>query len=287
MSFVARLSALLAVLAVLATGAFAAPAFASAPVKHGKVTATNGSVRATLSYHRTRQFGSAKFARMQLLINSAFGAQTLTLNGLASYLGKPILTLTDLTGDGVPDAIVDTYSGGAHCCSISAFALSGPAGWAPPFTKNWADLGYQLKTLPGSALPVLVSDDPRFTNVFSSFADSVPPISIWSLAGGKLADVTRNFPDQVRADAGHAQHFWRVHGKQDPEAAQSGLAGWIADLTLLGDTAGAKAALAAAAARGDLNNNPSFVGKLGTDLMKWGYTNDPYAYGLTTGIAEN
>ncbi|MEH3055144.1 MAG: hypothetical protein PGN13_14290 [Patulibacter minatonensis] len=266
----------------------------------GAVTKTANGVTATVTYTRSSASGLVSYAPLRLTIRARgrTTARRLPITGDAkgAYNVRPGLTIRDVTGDGTPDVIVDVFSGGAHCCSVSAIARSTPKSWSKPLVHNWRDHGYRLIDAGGSATPEFVSDDARFTGAYAAYAITASPIQILSLEGGRMADVTRQFPDDIRTDVTQWQTRWQEVGKEKEEAVRKdggrqAAAAWIADLLLLGDTDAAKAVYATASARGDFSNFPAgpgvtFGSQFGHDLKAWGYLTDPAVIGLTDGPAD-
>ena len=269
-----------------------AAALAKPKAVPGKVTAKSGGVTATLSYQRRKTSGTLKvYGKLRLTVRGP-GRKTLVsvkLRGEAAegWLVKPTVTLGDVTGDGVVDAIVQTYTGGAHCCSVSAVAASTEKGWAKPVVRNWADFGYEVKDLGGTAQLEFVSVDQRFVGAYGPYAVSRAPLQVFRLQDGEFTDVTREFPDWIKQDVTDKAKDWQDASTLEADirglAGRTAAAAWIADLLLLGDTAAAKAVVDASAARGDFTGEEAkgFTGQLGHDLKAWGYLADPTAIGLT------
>lgn len=263
----------------------------SAAAKTGVVVKRADGVTATLSYVRKGGGSSiVRYSQLRLTVRAS-GRTTLRRlllkgKGGTAYLTRPQVTVRELTGDGVPDVLVDVFTGGAHCCSISTIVRSTPKSWGSPLVHDWADHSYQLKDAGGSSTPEFITDDPRFTGAYAAYAVSASPIRIYSMEGGQLKVVTTQFPDWIRQDVTQWEQRWQdIAKEQDADiVAQGGraaVAAWVADLALLQQFDAAKAVLAAAEARGDFKDFPGFGGQLGHDLKAWGYLADPAAIGLT------
>lgn len=264
---------------------------ATVSAKTGVVVKRGDGVTATVSYTRTGGGSSiVRYSQLRLTVRAS-GRTTLRRlllkgKGGTAYLTRPRVTVREITGDGVPDVIIDVFTGGAHCCSISTIVRSTPKSWGSPRVHDWADHSYQLKDAGGSTTPEFITDDPRFTGAYAAYAVSASPIRIFSMEGGQLKVVTTQFPDWIRQDVTQWEQRWQEIGKEtDPEiVAQGGraaVAAWVADLVLLQQFDAAKAVLAAAQARGDFKDAPGFGGQLGHDLKAWGYLTDPAVIGLT------
>lgn len=274
------------------------PAASAEAAERGKSVRKVGGVTATVSYVRAKSGSARRYRDLRLTVR-AKGRTTLKSVKLRrsareSWMTAPRVRLVDVTADGILDAIVDVYTGGAHCCSITAVARSAKRGWRKPMNRNWADYGYRLEDLGGSPLPEFRARDARFTGAYTAFAASRSPIRIFSLGGGgDYVDVTRRFPAAIAEDASVHAEMWSVVPQVSDDAfirAEAGRAAavaWIADLLLLGDTRRAAEVVAAARARGDFDGfadpggQPLELGtKLGRDLKAWGYIEDPTLIGL-------
>lgn len=101
----------------------------------------------------------------------------------------------DLTKDGVPEAILSTFSGGAHCCTtVYVYSLT-----TPPRLLLEADVAHSggviPKQLDGTGPLELVTGDWRFAyDLDMSFADSPALTQVYAYQGGRYVDATRQFP---------------------------------------------------------------------------------------------
>jgi hypothetical protein len=139
--------------------------------------------------------------------------------------------VTDLDGDGEPEVLVDTFSGGAHCCVTARLLTWDGTGYTPK-DISYGDVGYALKDADGDGRPELVGYDPRFSTVFTAFAASAFPPQIFHIEKGATVDVTRKFPAVVRADAKLRLRELRKAKRGDD--ARGVLAAYVADQYLLG-----------------------------------------------------
>jgi hypothetical protein len=104
----------------------------------------------------------------------------------------------DVTGDGIPDLVVERWSGGAHCCCrVSIFSIG-------PEFKKIADIGedgafddvggensgYLFKDLNGDGVPELVGNDWTFAYWWTSFSQSPAPRFILRYDGTKYVLAT-------------------------------------------------------------------------------------------------
>ena len=192
--------------------------------------------------------------------------------------GDSPLTVRDLDGDGEPEVILDTYTGGAHCCSVSVIFRRVGSTYVRSIAW-WGNPGYRLEDLDRDGSPELRSADDTFGYLFTSWVSSGEPVLIFHYAGGRLTDMTRDFPKAIQADA---DRYWQA--AQEQLAARDGeargfLAAWAADMANLGKVREAFARLDALAAAGKLADNEgmgtaagaAYVTALRAHLRRQGY----------------
>lgn len=276
---------------MLPAGASAATRFTSTAKSDGVTLTLTGTVHTINDIKRYRN--------MVMTVRGGGKVMRRPLAGAASesWGFRPSVKLADVSGDGRVDAFVDTFSGGAHCCTIATIAVStGKGTWAKPFRNAW-DGGYRLRDLgAGDTVYEILAVDQRFDYLFAAHAMSARPITIEQVsADGKFIDVSAKFPERVRVDADEWIKAWDELGPTPGEpaeeaqgrgfAARSVLAAALADLLRLGALDEAKALSAKAVARGDFANMPPAEDKIfSTDvahqLVKLGFLSDWTVLGL-------
>ena len=157
----------------------------------------------------------------------------------------------DLDG-GEPEVLVDLYTLGAHCCSITLILRWDPA--AHRYRSNlefWGNYGMKLADLDHDGLPELSAFDERFIYAYTAYVFSDAPPQIFDYRQGKLVDVTRKFPAKIRANAAYALKQF-VHLKKAPTGfdPRAFVAVYVADQYLLGRPDLAKKALDVRSRRG-------------------------------------
>lgn len=253
--------------AVLVTGAACAAASlgvapaAGAAVKAGTVTKGSGTVSATLSW-KSGAFGVTK-PRLQISragavvsdfdVTKLCDKYCLLTEDAAGNAADPytILHVADLDGDGEPEVMFDTFSGGAHCCvTQEIYGYDAPAKtYAHTASEHWGNSGYEVKDLNGDGSAELSGGDDVFAGAFSSYAASAFPPEVLSYRfdprtkKGKLKDVTRNFPALVRTQAARLLKVIRKARPERDHEIQGALAAYVADEYLLGQAAVGKAEL--------------------------------------------
>jgi hypothetical protein len=257
---------LLLALAAVVAGVFPATAGARDVTQ----TAQAGDVRATLTYRVAKDVYSQVRLR---IVRAGHGLVDDRLRevtcgkgcatwapGYGAHAGP--VRVHDLDADGEPEVLLDLYSGGAHCCVLTAFyrydaksAIYRRSVW------NFHDAGYKVIDLDANGRPELSSSDDRIDYVFAPYAFSVAPRQIWEWQAGDLLDVTRDYPDAVQADAREALALYnRARKKRDRVAIRGALAGWTADQCLLGRAAQAWSRLEKAYKAGELGKGPRNMG---------------------------
>jgi hypothetical protein len=266
-----------------ALGAFVLLAIGGAPAQSAtKVSAGGGGVVATVKFVQTNGF----YQQLRLKIVRA-GATV--VDSPVERLGcrdcntfRPVsVRVRDLDG-GDPEVLLELNTQGAHCCTV-VFALR----YVPAAHKYWSKLfffgnfGYRLADLDRDRLPEIVAFDERFVYRYTSYVFSTAPPQIWQYRQGRLLDVTRRFPAEIRSNA--AMVGKEFLPKQRPPKdidLRSYVAVYVADQYLLGRPDEAKRALDYALAHGflygdaGLNVTPGgrkFIAALMRDLRAWGY----------------
>ena len=275
----------------------AAPSAFAAATGPQTETETVGGVTATLTYTKKSDYEVAD-VRLSITRNGvpatleggadpAAGCEecenAIPVGSLSDDLKS--LTLADLDGNGEVEVIVDTYTGGAHCCSISAIY-----GWDPTanqyrhLVQYWGDPSYSLKDLGGAPGEELVSADPRFAYTFCAYVCSAMPVLIYRYENFALVDVTKQFPQQLRSQNRDLRKSIRelAAKKSDHYAIRGVLPALCANLYRLGQGAACRAQLQTALKRGWLAQVPGdkaadwaggrkYIQRLNRTLKKYGY----------------
>ena len=254
---------------------------AAAQARDVTQTAKSGDVSSTLTYRVTRDVYSQvrlEIARSGTVVSDEQLREVACGNGCAAWapglfsVPGPV-TVRDLDGDGEPEVVVDFYTGGAHCCVVTAFYRWD--GSAYRRSSRLGDYGYKVVDLDHDGTPELSVYDERFAYAFGSYADSLSPPAVWHWQAGKLVDVTKQFPAVVTANARLAfKLFTRSKRREDPIAARAVLAAWTADQCLLGHCTQGFARVEAARKAGDLGpakEGSRYLTQLRAFLRRGGY----------------
>ncbi len=185
--------------------------------------------------------------------------------------------VVDVESDGEPDVMLDTFTGGAHCCSVlELYRYDAQTDRYAQIEHDFGDPGYRLAQLDGKPQWELVSADDRFAYEYAPYVYSGLPLQIWQIRGGRFIDVTRSYPQLIAADAASWWKDWQHSLKQG--YGEGELAAWAADEYELGKGASTEKILEQALARHELRSDgfgPSglaYLRSLHKFLIKTGYT---------------
>lgn len=264
--------------------ALAAVATATAATTARTVTASGGGVTATLNFlHDSAPGAVIPFRDLRLTIGGG-GRRRYERPVSALLCGRecwpvsasphtPVLRVVTLQSGHGADVVLNLYSGGAHCCSITQVFSYG-SGTYSVAQRDFGDPGAKLERLAGDW--AFVSADDRFAYEFTSFAFSGLPLAIWRFRDGGFVDVTRAFPGRVAADAARQYKAYLANRRQG--LGLGFIAAWAADEYLLGKQGRAMSMLGSLAAAGQLRSGDgfskggrAFVAALGRFLTKTGY----------------
>jgi hypothetical protein len=142
--------------------------------------------------------------------------------------------LQDLDGNNVPEIIVSTFSGGAHCCTNFQIYTWQNNQFIETETGYLNSGGGEFKDLNGDGKIEFLTDDNAFLYQFSSYAGSFPPSLILSFNNGELKNVTRQYTQQLKATAWQMYRAF-VETKQQGYEVNGVLAGYVAQKILLGE----------------------------------------------------
>jgi hypothetical protein len=217
----------------------AQPSFAAGTTKSD--TASLGQVQAKLTYTKNSDFD---YKDVHIQIDRA-GHTVLAAPVPAPCAQCPIipagaaagissLQVVDLDHDGEPEVIVDLFTGGAHCCTLSVIYGYRPATDSYGHrTQDWRDPSYNLVDIDHDGRPEFRSSDARFAYEFTAYVFSAFPIQIWHYVAGAMVDVTKSFPKLIRRDAKAKRAQYR-HLRNAGYDVRGALAAYAADEYLLG-----------------------------------------------------
>ncbi|MGI8623482.1 MAG: hypothetical protein ACR2NB_08345 [Solirubrobacteraceae bacterium] len=224
-----------------ALGAGASLSAAAHAVPAGSQQATDGAVTATLSWQGSKEeYDGVRAPRLKLERAGviALDAGIGDLCDRCFFYGDakdPNVQVADLDGDAEPEALVTTFTGGAHCCTdVGIWDFRANFGTYGHLVRNFGNGGYRLEDLDGDGRRELFSVDDRFAYSFAPYVFSARPPQIlrWSrVPQVGLTDVTREFPQVIRKDAAELRRVLR--GRAKGVDLRGSLAAYVADMYLL------------------------------------------------------
>jgi hypothetical protein len=268
----------------VAAAALVLPAAAATPPQWHTITVTRhaGPITAVMSFQRlVHPDLFDHYRNLRLVVRN--GGKTvvdklLCSEGRCSPGSRHSLALQNVYGGPLDEAVMSTFTGGAHCCFDTVVALVDGPFRGRVLDHDFGDPGYGGDRRQGTY--EFVTADDRFAYAFTDYAASALPVQVMTIDdAGAFADVTSTRLDLVRDDV---RTWWRAYlggrGKKDGDGDIRGvLAAWCADEYRLGEGAACNTELAKALKHGWLTGpsvwpqNAKFVAALKSTLLKWGY----------------
>lgn len=169
------------------------------------------------------------------------GTKVLTVPGVGSGYDfvAASASIAEIDPDNAyPEVYFSSYSGGAHCCNTIIVAQELDNRWIGIAIGEFDGDGDYLEDLDGDGLAEVVTVDNRFLYAFDCYACSAAPLSIATVHGGKVYDISAD-PRFVPA---HREWLNQIEGFVDPEERWKSpgyLAGWVAAKIRVGEGADA------------------------------------------------
>jgi hypothetical protein len=144
----------------------------------------------------------------------------------------------DITADSIPELVVRTFSGGAHCCeTLRVYALGDTARLLLLYEANNA-MGVEVRDINGDGRRELILGDDSFA-YFDDLCYACSPAHLPLVAcytGVRFEDCTRQFPDllRVRRDEGLSR-LKTLTGEEVLAQAKGAALGVLAMSVLLGE----------------------------------------------------
>ena len=162
--------------------------------------------------------------------------------------------------------MVTVFTGGANCChGMFVFRYVGDRYRGRFFDSGKG--GYVFRNLDRRGPFEIVSHDNRFNYLFTSGAESVMPIRIYSYQRERLIARTRRFPYHVRQAE---RATWRIFQWQRASGGdvRGALAAWSANKYLLGEGEDVWFTLDELASRGELSVPQYAIGPTGRAFIR-------------------
>ena len=174
-----------------------------------------------------------------------------------AYGGSPpSLQSADFDRDGEPELVFNVAWGNICCRATTVLAFDQATGGYAQQMHNWGNSSPgPLRDLGHGGGPVWRSSDGRIRYVFGCGGCVPYPVRVVAYRGGGFVDVTRSYPDVVRADA---RRMWRLYRRRSGQVARGALAAWAADQYSLGRKRRVWRAVRAARRAGRLRRDGEF-----------------------------
>jgi len=110
------------------------------------------------------------------------------------------ITAEDLDANGTREILVETYSGGAHCCtSLYIGALTGNS-FKYIDTIYWGNCGYSVEDLNNDGKKEIIGCNDMFAYYFTNFADSRFPTVIYGFRNEHIKFINKEFTKIILKD---------------------------------------------------------------------------------------
>ena len=166
------------------------------------------------------------------------GRTVFTIRLDAASQSEPNAELTALRLDPSSDApqiVFTSFWGGAHCCTVTAFATFSGGAWRVVEGRTLDGGGYQFEDVDGDGALELLNVDNTFLYAFAPYSDSRAPVRVSRIVGDRIVDITRD--PAIRRFNRQQLHRMEHEANLAPDAWRSNgfLAAWVATKALLGE----------------------------------------------------
>ncbi len=144
------------------------------------------------------------------------------------------ILLKDLDGNNIPEVIISTNSGGAHCCTNFVIYTWQKNQFIETEKSDLNSGGGEFKDLNGDGKIEFLTGDNAFLYLFSSYAGSFPPSLILSFNNGEFKNVTRQYSQELKSTAWQMYQAF-LESKKEGYEVNGILAGYVAEKILLGE----------------------------------------------------
>jgi hypothetical protein len=149
------------------------------------------------------------------------------------------LRIRDLDGDKEPEVLADLVSinSGVRCCNYSFIYRYDSAAKKYTHIKHfWGNVTYEIVDFGKNDIPEFKSEDGRFSEAFTNYADSRFPLQVWQYRQGKMQDVTKQYPVEVYTNSAE---LWLESNKRVSEGGEvkGVLAAFMASKYVMGQDA--------------------------------------------------
>jgi hypothetical protein len=159
--------------------------------------------------------------------------RVLIVAGVESFSSMPAkVEIAEIDpSNNLPEVIFESYSGGAHCCTLAKILTSveKQKTWQVLELGNFDGEGGNPSDLDGDNVYEYVTYDNRFLYQFDSYAGSAAPPQIWAIRSAKAIEVTKN-PEYQSYLRKELQNFWNENKSSETKGNGfwAGYVGWKA-----------------------------------------------------------
>jgi len=240
-------------------------------------TSEFGNIRAEVSF--VKEGENAKNIRIKIIRNGQTLLEEPVLIPISPILdineevseGRLLsVRIRDFDGDKEPEVLADLVSinNGVRCCNYSFIYRYDPGAKKYTHIKHfWGNVSYEIVDFGKNDIPEFKSQDGRFAEAFTNYADSRLPLRIWQYRQGKMEDVTKQYPVEVYTNSAELWLESRKRSSEDAEV-KGVLAAFMASKYVAGQEAEGWQLLDKVYQGGD---RTQFFGKLREFLVSTGY----------------
>lgn len=193
-----------------------------------------GPVEVSVTYEPYKAGQDYPEAYKNLRYDIAYGGiKQISSGDLMLFTGG--VSLKDLDGDRTAEVIIETYSGGAHCCTNFRIYSWRNDRFRETETGMLDGSGGTFRDIEGDGKMEFLTADNRFLYTFSSYAGSYPPSRILSFRRSKFEDVTRRYPKTLRTRLQRMFNAFQDIKRHNGTEVNGILAGYVAQKILLGE----------------------------------------------------
>lgn len=110
------------------------------------------------------------------------------------------LTADDLDADGNAEILMETYTGGAHCCTSLYLGKVSNESFSFTDTVYWGNCGFEIKDLDNDGKKEITGCLDMFAYFYTNFSQSKFPLIIYSLRNNRLEVVNKEHKNRVNAN---------------------------------------------------------------------------------------
>ncbi len=245
-------------------------------------TSESGKVRAEVSFVKEGENG--KNIRIKIIRNGQSLLEEPVLIPTRSLVDNPdkktseqvsqgrllSLRIRDLDGDKEPEVLADLVSinSGIRCCNYSfIYRYDSVAKKYTHIKHFWGNVSYEIVDFYRNEILEFKSQDGRFAEAFTNYADSRLPLQIWHYRQGKMEDVTKQYPVEVYTNGAELWLESRKRSSEDTEV-KGVFAAFMASKYIMGQEAEGWRLLEGVYQKSD---RTQFFGKLREFLVNTGY----------------